>query len=202
MPRSLDSPGSVSDALSKVGDLLAAEGHSFAIAIIGGSALLLSGSTRRATTDVDIVGMRVRKGRRLVVEQPMDPLPEPLLKAAGIVARELNLAPDWLNAGPGSIWRTGPPSGMEGRIRWTRYGGLSVGLVHRRDLIFLKLDAAVWAVGPDDKHYQDLVGLAPTEQELSAAEVWVRAQDAGVETQPQITRIVQNVRKALAQSAR
>jgi hypothetical protein len=57
MPRALGSSAEVTIALSRVGELLASEGQAFAIAIIGGAALLLTGAIGRSTTDVDVIAV-------------------------------------------------------------------------------------------------------------------------------------------------
>ena len=45
----------VEQALGLVGELLAAEGHEYAVTILGGAALNLLGIVERTTTDVDIL---------------------------------------------------------------------------------------------------------------------------------------------------
>ena len=109
-------------ALHALGDLLAARGERFGIVVLGGAALNLLGVVERATRDVDVVAL-APGGRRARLERP-DPLPAPLVSAVSRVARDLGLAPDWLNAGPGSQWETGLPRGLRGRLEWRRYGGL------------------------------------------------------------------------------
>jgi hypothetical protein len=173
----------IHDALRLVGELLAAEGASFAIVILGGAALNLLGVISRSTTDVDIVAFASERSaggaesaRQL--HPPPQPMPEPLLRAARTVARDIGLDPDWLNAGPALQWRVGLPPGLETRVHWHTFGGLTVGLVDRYDLVFFKLFAAADAPGPTSVHYQDLIALRPTVDELQAAEAWVATQDA------------------------
>jgi hypothetical protein len=84
------------------------------------------------------------------LDPPDEPLPEPLESAARTVAGDLNLDPHWLNTGPASQWKTGLPPGLEGRVSWQSFGGLSVGLVGRRDLVFFKLYAAAAWVQKQD----------------------------------------------------
>ena len=62
---------------------------------------------------------------------------------------------------------------------WRTYGGLEVGLASRYDLIFFKLYAAADQPGPDSVHFQDLLALGPSDEELEAAARWVRDQDPG-----------------------
>lgn len=104
-------------------------------------------------------------------------MPASLRDGIRLVADELGLTADWLNTGPALQWKQGLPPGLDTRIQWRRYGALTVGLVDRYDLIFFKLYAAADSAGPHSVHYQDLLRLAPTPAELSAAVQWVSHQD-------------------------
>lgn len=145
---------------------------------MGGAALNLLGVVNRATRDVDVVaiGQEDDSSNELEIVPP-DPLPEPLQRAVRTVARDFGLTDDWMNSKAGLQWRTGLPPGLQDRLRWRRYGGLHVGLVSRYDLIFFKLYAAADSGTPESVHYQDLLALEPTEEELEEAEAWVREQD-------------------------
>ena len=90
----------------------------------------------------------------------------------------MGLEPHWLNTGPSLQWHAGLPPGIERRIHWRQYAALGVGRVGRQDLILFKLFAAADSAGPGSVHYQDLLALRPTSEELDAATVWVRTQDA------------------------
>ena len=93
------------------------------------------------------------------------------------MARDFGLPKDWMNTAIGAQWRQGLPPWLGTDVTWRTYGGLTVGLAGRRTLIALKLFAAV-DQGPQSVHYQDLVALSPTPEELEAAAEWVRTQDA------------------------
>ena len=93
------------------------------------------------------------------------------------MARDYNLPDDRMNTTVGLQWKTGLPPGFEERIRWEQYDGLWLGLADRYDLIFLKLYAAADSEGPASVHYQDLMALQPTNEELADAARWVRSQD-------------------------
>ncbi len=69
------------------------------------------------------------------------------------------------------------PPGFEERIHWVQFQGLYLGLADRYDLIFLKLYAAADSEGPTSVHYQDLMALQPTDEELDAAAQWIWTQD-------------------------
>jgi hypothetical protein len=132
------------------------------------------------------------------ISEPPSPLPDPLSKAIRLVAQDMGLAFDWMNAGPALQWRTGLPPGLAGRIEWRRYGNaLDVGIVSRYDLIFFKLFAAADDVGIDGVHYQDLIALEPTSEELMAAATWVRGQDASDAFAGILEQVVTYVRRHL-----
>jgi hypothetical protein len=106
------------------------------------------------------------------------------------VATDLGLDPNWLNTGPASQWQTGLPPGLATRVHWREYAGLVVGLVDRYDLIFFKLYAAVDHTGPDSVHFQDLLALKPTDEELRQASTWVRQQDPSPAISDTLTRVI------------
>ncbi len=191
-------PSDINRALAAVGELLAAGGHKLGIVVVGGTALNLLGVVHRATRDVDVLAVASwgRGPERAI--QPPTPLPAALQGAVATVARDLGLAPDWLNTGVASQWETGLPPGLEERIHWRQYGGLHVGLADRRDLIFLKLYAAVDDVGPTSIHYQDLIALQPSGSELDAAAEWVRSQDPSPALAKALTEVLSHVRRDIA----
>lgn len=75
-----------------------------------------------------------------------------------------------------------------------RYDALRVGLVGRRALIALKLFAAVDG-GPGGVHFQDLVALEPSDDELEEASAWVRTQDASSVFEQMVGEVVELVQK-------
>jgi hypothetical protein len=154
--------------------------------------LNLLGVVERLTTDVDVLALG-HPGRRSRLSRP-EPLPPVLVSAVERVARELGLSPDWLNAAVSSQWDTGLPRGLPGRVVWRRFGGLEVGLVGRRDLVFFKLYAAADATGPASVHVRDLLALRPTDEELRAAAAWVRKQDPTPPMAVTIGKVVAYVR--------
>lgn len=164
-------------ALRRVGELLAAEREEAAIVVIGGAAMNLLGFVDRATRDVDILAFGVREASGIRIMPPPSPLPRALMRAALDVARDLNLAPDWLNTGPALQWRQGLPPGLEEHVTWRRYAGLRVGIVGRFDLICFKLYASADQIGPESPHVTDLLALKPSNDELLAAATWVVGQD-------------------------
>lgn len=164
-------------ALAAVGDLLTAEGKEIGIVVMGGTALNLLGLVKRTTQDVDVVALREPSSTEAELSlRPPDPLPESLIRAIQRVARDFGFPENWMNTAASLQWKDGLPPGLEDRLEWKKYGGLHVGLVSRYDLIFFKLYAAVDS-GPKSVHYQDLLALRPSKEELQEAAAWVRTQD-------------------------
>ena len=85
-------PAMLHELLDALGDQLAFAGYPVHIVVIGGSGLVGIGAIARATRDVDVVALH-RDGRLVSAE----PLPDPVIAAARIVARDFRLAPGWLN---------------------------------------------------------------------------------------------------------
>lgn len=191
----------VRGVLQRVGELLAAEGDGYAVVVVGGAALNLLGVVERATTDVDILAFADSRADGppdlATLSEPPEPIPEPLRRAAAIVARDVGLAPDWLNTGPSLQWRAGLPRGLARRVQWQPYAALWIGIVSRYDLIFLKLFAAADSTGTGSVHYQDLLALNPTPEELAEASAWVRTQDAAPAFGKILELVVSHVRQDL-----
>lgn len=166
------------EALAALGGLLAERKTEARLVVVGGAALNLRGYVFRTTNDVDVIA-RARLEEDGTVEMiPPEPLPADLVKAAAVVARDFGLRSDWINTEIAAQWRGGlPPNFAEG-LTWKQYNTLHIGLPDRAALIALKLFAAVDR-GPRSVHYQDLVALAPTTEEMEAATAWVLSQDAG-----------------------
>jgi hypothetical protein len=191
-------PAEIERALGAVGELLAAEPAEVGIVVVGGTALNLLGIVARTTRDVDVLAVVSSTAQAgSVVLAPPDPLPEPLRQAIVTVARDLGLSASWMNTVVGLQWQTGLPPGLERRLHWRRYGGLTVGLADRYDLIFFKLYAAADSGGPSSVHFQDLLALRPTEGELSAAATWVQEQDPTPDFSSILEQVIEHVRASL-----
>lgn len=185
------------ELLTAVGEHLAAHGQSAAIVVVGGSALAMMGWVDRTTEDVDVIA-RAREsrrgGRRALL--PPEPLPDALVDAVERVARDYGLRSDWMNTAAGVQWLTGLPEGFDEGLEWRRFGALDVGFAGRGSLISLKLFAAV-DQGSESVHFQDLVGLEPTDAELDLAADWVSRQDPAEHFGALVAEEVENVRSAL-----
>lgn len=132
--------------------------------VIGGSALSLLGVTTRATRDCDV----------------LDPeLPDEILVAAGVFAEMergegRHLDDGWLNNGPRDLARI-LPAGWKDRQVVIREGkALTLRTLGRSDLLVTKL----FALCDRATDLADCIALAPTPDELRAAEAWVSEQDA------------------------
>ena len=157
--------------LDALGDQLAFAGYQVHIVVIGGSGLAGIGAIARATRDVDVVALH--RDELLV---SADPLPDPVIAAARIVARDFRLAPEWLNSAPTSLLDTadGLPTGFANRMITRAFGSaLTVSFASRIDQVHLKLYAATDRGEPRD--FDDLRALAPTADELRAAASWARS---------------------------
>jgi len=182
----------IEKSLQLLGTLLAGRNQHYRIVIVGGAALILRGVVDRQTQDVDIIAYWTEEQGRRQLLPAGDPIPEPLQDVALVVAGELGLASDWLNAVVGSQWRTvPPPDGMVERCEWRRYEGLEVGIAGRLDLIAFKLFATV----DRPEHLADLLALAPNDEELSFAVEWVARQDASQTFADGLVTVVEHVRR-------
>lgn len=190
----LDS-SALEELLTAVGEHLAASGGSASIIVVGGSALSVMGWIDRTTEDVDVIARaRDDDGTRVIV--PPEPLPDALVDAVERVARDYGLRSDWLNTAAALQWLTGLPERFTEEIEWRRFGALDVGFAGRTSIIALKLFAAV-DQGSESVHFQDLVGLEPTDVELDDAADWVTRQEPGEHFARFVAEEVRNVREAL-----
>jgi hypothetical protein len=143
----------------------------FELVVIGGSALEALGLVQRGTKDVDVLALRGPTDL-----EPADPLPDTLTEARAQVARDFNLPPDWLNAGPADLLRLGLPEGFWGRVVSRDYGpSLTIHFAGRLDQIHFKLYVMVDQSG--GRHEADLRALHPTPTELLEAAAWTQTQD-------------------------
>jgi hypothetical protein len=190
----MDTHFTLDQPLRAVGEILERRGDRAAIVVVGGTALNLLGVVERFTRDVDVIAIATPNPKRQPREiRPPDPLPNSLRDAVQTVTRDLRLPADWLNTTVAMQWKTGLPPGFATRVHWERYAGLWVGLADRLDLIHLKLYAAADDVGPQSRHFQDLVALAPTAAELSQARAWIKTQDRSPEFADSVDQVIAHV---------
>ena len=164
----------VDELLSELAERLTALEAWYELVVVGGSALLALGIVSRATRDVDVVAFDDGAGLT-----PADPLPEALERARDLVARDLVVAPDWLNGAASDIARFGLPEGFMSRVETRRYGdSLVVHFAGRLDLIHFKLHAFIDRSDIHGRHGSDLRALDPTPEELLAAGRWTMTHDS------------------------
>jgi hypothetical protein len=161
----------IQEALSRVGRRLAlSDAGEYSLMICGGSALNLAGLVDRPTHDVDVLGLV--KG----TEEPSvlaEPLSEEILRAAQLVAADLNLPGDWLNDSALAIHRLGLPPGILKRSHRREFGPcLTVHVIGRQDQTALKLYAALDGQ-KGRRHLEDLAAIDPTSTEMKFAVRWL-----------------------------
>ncbi len=186
--------GEIRSLLARLGELLEARGSRAALVIVGGAALSLLQVVSRRTVDVDVlaVGVVPPDGPPVAVEVP-ETLPPAVREAAARLSRDLGIPADWLNPVVTEGGKLSLPPGFAERVQWERLGGLWLGVAGRRDLIALKLHAAV-DTDVRSRHFADLLALAPTGGELDAAAAWVRTRDAGPGFGALLDQVIQHVR--------
>lgn len=183
------------EVLQAVGDLLEAEGEEISIVVVGGACLNLLGLVYRTTNDVDVIATAQRgPGDSYQLFPPPQPLPATLQRAIDTVARDFGLAAEWMNTEIAAQWAQGLPPWLGRDVTWRRYASLEAGLAGRQTLVALKLFAAVDR-GPGSVHYQDLVKLTPTFDELQEAAAWVKTQDAAAEFSELVDQVIDHVQR-------
>ena len=163
----------INEALEALGATLAFRGLEASLVVIGGGNLIYAGLVRRIVTkDLDVVGQLI-DGQVVRITA----MPTPLAQAILDVARQLDLAPDWINTGPAALLENGLPEGFVGRLEREQFtGALSVWFAGRRDIIATKIYAAANPTLGDPntgRHLQDLQDLAPTGEELAFGRAWM-----------------------------
>ncbi len=169
------------NALEMLGELLEHKGLHFELAIVGGAALLLRNLISRSTLDMDTVAI-ISSAQRWGTPHP---LPDKLVTAVREVAEALDLPrqprdeKDWLDSGPSVLARLGLPQGFKDRTTRQQFGGLTLRIASRIDLIHLKLWSATDPArgARRDVDVEDLQTLKPTEEELRTALEWCAQMD-------------------------
>jgi hypothetical protein len=176
-------------ALQTLGEVLQGRAQSSRILVVGGSSLLLLGLIDRPTADLDVIGTAV--GDHYVKAAS---IPKSLASAARDVGAALGLGPNWLNAGPASLFDFGLPLGFETRVQVLTFASLEVHVPGRYDLICFKLYAAVDHSGERlSKHMRDLQDMEPTADELAAAAAWTRTHDPSEGFRGELLKILKSL---------
>lgn len=174
------------EALELLGALLEESGVSISLVVAGGSALLAQKITSRNTHDVDVIALDGGDTRA-------HPFPDALTEAVGRVARELDLAPNWLN---NSISMFLGRDQLPELIWWSfdtrSYGScLRVSFIRRDGLILLKIYAALDRDEPRD--LADLTALQPNEEETRRHIDWILTEIIGQTTHPKLEGILNHL---------
>jgi hypothetical protein len=147
------------------------------LVICGGSALQALGLIDRTTRDLDILAIIKHSDDFSFYLETARQLPEQLIDAANIVARDFNLPKDWLNSGPTDLLSQGLPDGFVERLISQKYGSrLIIHFISRYDQICFKMYAAI--NGGSERHLSDLKLLLPSDAESYSAALWCLTQDA------------------------
>jgi len=150
--------------------------ESIELLVCGGVALIFLGLVQRTTKDVDILAYvkRTPPGRTSFIKAT--PLREEFLAAAKKVARDFNLPENWINTGPTSAVDLGLPDRLMERVTTREFGRkLTIHFLGRYDQIHFKLYAA--ADQGAGIHFDDLLALNPTADELERAARWSMTHD-------------------------
>ncbi len=144
-------------------EFLATRGLHLEAIVVGGSALGLLGVTDRQTRDFDILHPELSPELTATARE----------FAAEMRTRGVELADDWLNNGPAQLgevlpdgWRSRLQPAYQGRV-------LTLTTLGRADLLKTKL----FALCDRGTDLPDCVSLAPSPEELDAAEPWIATQD-------------------------
>jgi len=163
--------------LSALGEQLESlSGEPVELLVCGGAALISLRLVHRTTKDVDILAYvkRTQSGPTSFVKA--EPLTPELIMASEKVARDFNLPENWINTGPTSTVDLGLPTGLIERVTTRTFGPkLTIHFLGRYDQIHFKLYAAVdQGAGI---HFDDLLSLNPTADELERAARWSMTHD-------------------------
>lgn len=179
-------------ALRELGSACAARAEAWEVLVIGGTALLLLGSTTRTTGDVDIAAIVVDGSLRR-----SKPLPQSLLELGRVVAERHGLPPEWLDTNSTSLLELPLPLGLLERCSTRAFGGLTLYLPAQCDLVALKLYAAASSTHPFTKHERDLRHLIGDGSHISAARTWCL--DVAPQLEGRVHELLSDLRKEAGQ---
>jgi hypothetical protein len=148
--------------------------------------LLAQKITTRNTHDVDVIALNGGDTRA-------HPLPAVLTEAVVRVARELDLAPNWLNSSMSLfLGRDQLPELIWWNFDTRSYGSrLRVSFIRRDGLILLKLHAALNRDEPRD--LTDLTALQPTEEETRRHLDWILNEILGQTTHSKLEDVLNHL---------
>ncbi len=142
--------------------------------ICGGMAGILQDLLHRPTRDIDCAGFVVIEDGVPVLRKPL--LAEPLRSAIRRVAAVYSMSHNWLSFQSRMLLDDDLPEGLVERAQAVEYGNkLTLWLISRTDLIFLKFKAAI---SRERQDVEDLVHIGTTQLEAEAAARWCFEQGA------------------------
>jgi hypothetical protein len=145
--------------------------------VCGGVALALQGLSSRPTSDVDVLASWEPAERRIRLIKDFDPVVTRCIEQVQNASPELQtIDKKWVNLGPSHLAELGLPAGFEGRLKRVQIrDNLHLYLLDRADLVCLKLYAASDRHARRQSiHFQDLIVLAPSGDEVEKAIEWLR----------------------------
>ena len=158
---------------------LANRGEQLKAVVIGGAALTLLGIIDRGTRDVDLLEATI---------------PDDIRLAAREFAEKHSLSRDWLNTGPSSLVRDLPADWSTNLQSIYSGKALELWTLSRIDLIRTKL----WAMCDRMRDLEDLVKLAPSNEELALAADWVKPLDTNPSWSVHVDSMVAAIKKRLS----
>jgi len=150
----------------------------FSAIAVGGAALAILDIVIRGTRDLDLLEPEI---------------PPAVAKAAKEFAQLHGLSEDWLNCGPGSLARELPPDWKSTVVPLFNGKNLRLSTLSRINLIRAKL----WAMCDRMRDLEDLVALAPTDDEINLAAVWVKPLDGNPGWPAHVDLTIQILRRSL-----
>lgn len=153
-------------ALRLLGEELARRRINAELVLLGGASLLTRQLIERATTDIDVLGVRLPNG----VVRSGYPLMPDIREVADELALALGLDMLWLDDRPGSDFVNAAPEGFEQRLERATFGSLVVWHLSAHDICVIKICAAAerWGELPN-KHWEDVLALNPGTDEVNDA---------------------------------
>lgn len=144
--------------------------------VCGGAALNILGFIDRATKDIDVVASIEHDAKGNATTRKGSDALSRIKPAIAKVARDFDLPENWMNSTPESVLDFGLPEGLLQRTTTKSYGSkLTIRFLGRFDQICFKFYAAA-DQGPG-RHYDDLLKLNPTPEEIEQAARWSMTHD-------------------------
>lgn len=159
-------------------EFLRERGIVFSAVAIGGAALAILDITTRVTRDLDLLETDI---------------PPTVSQAAKEFAQLHALSEVWLNCGPSSLARELPPDWRSTAVPLFNGKNLRLSTLSRINLIRAKL----WAMCDRMRDVEDLVAMAPSDDEIQLASAWVKPLDGNPGWPEHVDLTIQELRTRL-----